>query len=98
MNRRGHAGKVDGTQAAIVEALRDVGVVVRSLAGVGEGMNDLLCALPGELFLIECKVPGERLTPKQKLWHTECPWRNHIAYSVDEALLIANGYRGKRKP
>jgi len=96
MNRRGHAGKVDGNQSAIVDALRAVGVVVRSLAGVGDGMNDLLCAVPGELFLIECKEPGEKLTPKQKDWHRECPWRNHIAFTPDDALLIASHYRKAR--
>ena len=42
MNRRGHAGKVDGNHGPIVDALRSAGVVVRSLAGIGDGMNDLL--------------------------------------------------------
>lgn len=94
-NRRGHAGKVDAVQLPIVAALRAVGVVVRSLAGVGDGMNDLLCAVPGEIFLIECKEPGELLTPKQKDWHREMPWRNHIAHSPAEAIAIAQFYRAK---
>ena len=95
--RAGHAGKVDANQAAVIAALRACGVVVRSLAGVGEGMNDLLCAVPLATFLIECKMPGEHLTPAQKKWHTECPWRNHVVYTVEQALEIAEFYRTKRK-
>lgn len=92
-NRRGHAGKVDGNQETIVEALRAAGVVVRSLAGVGDGMNDLLCVLPEATFLVECKMPDEKLTPAQKRWHGECRFRNHIAYSAEDALAIAQFYR-----
>jgi len=95
MNRRGHAGRVDGNMSEIVDALRAVGVVVRSLAGIGDGMNDLLCVLPQATFLIEVKVSGEQLTPMQKRWHAECPWRNHIAFSAAEAVAIACHYRGK---
>jgi hypothetical protein len=94
-NRRGHAGKVDANQESIVDVLRFHGVIVRSLAGVGDGMNDLLCVLPDVTFLIECKEPGEKLTPKQKDWHRECPYRNHIAYSAAEAVEIAMFYRTK---
>lgn len=95
MNRRGHQGKTDANQTEIVDALRAMGVVVRSLAGVGDGMNDLLCACRGELWLLECKVPGEHLTPKQKAWHAECPWRNHVAYTIGDALLVAQHYLNK---
>lgn len=93
--RAGHSGKVDLNQQAAIDALRACGVVVRSLAGIGGGLNDLLCAVPQATFLIEMKMPGEHLTPMQKKWHTECPWRNHIAYSPLEAVTIANYYRGK---
>ena len=96
MNRRGHAGKVDANQEPIVDALRAAGVVVRSLAGIGDGMSDLLCIVPNATFLIECKMPGEKLTPAQKRWHVEAPWRNHIVHSPDEAVAIAQFYRGKQ--
>lgn len=96
MNRRGHAGKVDANQAAVVDALRAAGVVVRSLAGIGDGMNDLLCIIQQATFLIEVKMPGEQLTPAQKRWHVEAPWRNHIAYSAQQAVEIAAFYRGKQ--
>ena len=96
MNRRGHAGKVDANQQSIVDALKAAGVIVRSLATVGDGMSDLLCAVPQATFLIEVKMPGETLTPKQKDWHRECPWRNHIAHSPEEALAIAAYYRERK--
>lgn len=94
--RAGHSGKVDGNQQAVIDALRARGVVVRSLAGIGGGLNDLLCAVAQATFLIEVKQPGEKLTPAQKKWHIECPWRNHIAYSAAEAVAIAEFYRGKQ--
>lgn len=90
------SGKVDANQQAVIDALRAAGVVVRSLAGIGGGLNDLLCAIPEATFLIEVKMPGEMLTPAQKKWHAECPWRNHIAYSAAEAVAIADFYRGKQ--
>lgn len=91
MTRR--AARVDKNQAEIVDALRAIGVVVRSLAVVGDGMNDLLCAIPQATFLIEVKVPGETLTPAQKKWHRECPWRNHICFDISQALDIVSYYR-----
>lgn len=98
MSRRtGHNGKVDANQTAIADALRAAGVIVRSLAGVGDGMNDLLCIVPQATFLIECKVPGEKLTPLQLKWHKTAPWRNHIAFNVEQALAIVEFYRDTRR-
>lgn len=98
-NRRGHSGRVDAVQAPIVEALDAVGVECVSLAGVGDGVNDLLCAdrLSGELYLVECKQPGEPLTPAQKKFHARFYWRNHLAHSPAEAVAIAEFYRQKKK-
>jgi hypothetical protein len=96
VNRRGHAGKVDANHTEAVDALRAVGVVVRSLAAVGDGMNDLLCIVPAATFLIEVKMPGEKLTPAQKKWHIECPWRNHVAFSAQQAVEIAQHYMTKQ--
>lgn len=96
MNRRGHAGKVDANHGEIVDALRAMGVVCRSLAGVGDGMNDLLCAVPAATFLIEVKISGQKLTPKQKRWHQECPWRNHLVYTAEQAVAIARFYLDER--
>ncbi len=93
---RPRAGRVDANQKIIVEALENDGVIVAVLSAVGDGMDDLLCAVPDELFLIECKVAGEKLTPKEKDWHRKCPWRNHVCYTPAEALLVAAHYRAKQ--
>lgn len=97
-NRRGHSGKVDHVQAPIVEALDENGVECVSLAGIGDGVDDLLCAdrKTSELWLIECKRPGEPLTPKQKKFHARFPYRNHIAHSPEEAVAIAEFYRQRK--
>lgn len=91
------AAKIDGPQPAIVDALRAMGVFVQSLAQVGEGCPDLLCACPGELWLFEVKEIGGRLTPKQKDWHDKVRQRNHIVYDVASAIGIAKHYLGKAK-
>lgn len=71
--------KTDGTQAAIVEALRAAGYRVQILATVGGGCPDLLVGCPwGELVLVECKNPkgrGRELTPAQVAWHAA--WRRY---------------------
>ena len=91
------AEKIDLNQPEIVEALRALpGVIVRSLAGLGDGINDLLVITEPATFLIEVKMPGETLTPKQKDWHRECRWRNHVAYDVESAVAIAKYYLGKK--
>lgn len=90
------SGKVDASHNAHMDALRAAGVICRSLAMVGGGLNDVLCAVPEATFLIEIKEPGETLTPKQKDWHRECPWRNHVSYSPEMSVEIAQFYRGKQ--
>ena len=88
------AAKVDGNQAAIVAALEAAGCAVQSLAGVGQGVPDLLVwqptpvkYYPGRYYLIECK-DGSSFTPAQKKWHASWPGPAHVANSVEDALLI----------
>jgi len=82
------AGKVDSNQAAIVKALRQVGMSVLSLAPMGKGCPDLLVADDDSYFLIEVKGPKGKLTPDQEAFIAE--WRGvvHIARTVDDALQI----------
>lgn len=82
------AAKVDGTQTAIVEALRAAGAFVQSTAAVGAGCPDLIASHRGKWFVIECKEPGGKLTPMQKAWHRDATAPVHLAYSVEDALLI----------
>ena len=67
------AAKVDRNQSEIIQALRSVGphVSVRSLAGQGNGIPDLICGIHGVTYLIEvqdgAKVPSaQKLTPDQQ--------------------------------
>jgi len=86
------AAKVDANQAAVVDALRKAGAMVQSLAGVGEGVPDLLIGIRGKLALFEIKdgskSPSRRkLTPDQVKWHQK--WAGYPVCTVDgvEAAL-----------
>lgn len=95
------AAKIDANQQAIVAALEAAGCAVQSLAGVGQGVPDLLVWTPhvwpepgkklgqrnGGYVLIECK-DGSGFTPAQKKWHASWPGPAHVANSVEDALLI----------
>jgi hypothetical protein len=85
-------GKVDANQAEIVAAIRSLGASVQSLASVGSGCPDLLCAISGFCFLVEVKdgskvQSAQKLTPDQIEWHSK--WRapvyivNSVAQAVD---------------
>jgi Holliday junction resolvase len=82
------AAKVDSNQAAIVKALRQVGMSVLSLAPMGKGCPDLLVADDDSYFLIEVKGPKGKLTDDQVAFINE--WRGavHICRTVDDALKI----------
>lgn len=86
------AAKVDANQVQVVSALRAAGVLVLSLAALGKGVPDLLCAFHGRLVLLEVKdghkVPSARkLTADQIEFHKE--WADvplHVVESPWEAL------------
>lgn len=86
------AAKVDANQEQVVLALRDAGVMVLSLASLGKGVPDLLCAFRGKLVLVEvkdgAKIPSARkLTPDQEKFHkawSEVPL--HVVTSPWDAL------------
>ena len=83
--RRAH--RVDANQGRIVAALRKCGVAVRSLAGIGDGVPDLLAySARSGYVLLEVKVPGEKLTEDQERFHREWPGRIHIVETIDDAL------------
>lgn len=91
-----YAGKIDHNQPEIVEALRDAGVTVLSLAPMGKGCADLLVWVGGKnhpnrsfLLLLEvkdgAKPPSERrLTPDQVKFHAI--WPVTVVTSPAEAL------------
>lgn len=86
------AARVDDNHVAVVEALRKAGAMVQSLAGVGDGVPDLLIGIRGKLALFEIKdgskSPSRRkLTPDQVKWHEQ--WAGYPVCTVDcvEAAL-----------
>lgn len=89
------AAKVDANQKEIVEALRDIGCSVLSLAAVGSGCPDLLVGRRGINFLFEVKDGDKpkskrKLTPDQVKFHAEWNGKIFIVESVDDAIKIIN--------
>lgn len=87
------AAKVDGNHGAVVKALRDAGIAVKSLASVGGGMPDLLCALRGINVLLEVKdgskPPSEReLTKAESEFFAEWPGVVFLVKSPEEAVEV----------
>lgn len=84
-------GRIDANQRAIVEALRQLGATVQSLADVGKGCPDLLVGYKGRNLLVEVK-DGEKCASRQMLTPAEadwgCRWRGQLVIlrSVDEAV------------
>jgi Holliday junction resolvase len=95
-----YAKKVDANQADVVQALRKAGCTIEHLHAVGRGCPDLLCAIAGEVFLIEVKdgakaASAQKLTPDQIVWHAGWGAEVHVVNSVDGALAVAARYRSK---
>jgi hypothetical protein len=92
------AARVDSNHGAIVEALRLAGVHVRSLAAIGDGVPDLLCAVKGHTWLVEVK-DGEKSPSKQKLteaehkFHSEWPGEIWLVTSVETAMQMLRAVR-----
>lgn len=86
MGRTGHKGRKDGNQAAIVAALRAIGVRVRVL-NEGYGLPDLLCYSARDGYrLLETKMRRGQLTPGQVAFLELMPY--NIVRSVDAALAL----------
>lgn len=85
--------RVDRNHAEIVQALRQLGCSVQSLARLGDGCPDLLVGCRGHNFLVEVKAPTkrERLTPDQQDW--KATWRGSVFYvtSAEEAAELLLG-------
>lgn len=83
--------KVDANQERMVQALRQAGCSVESLAAVGKGVPDLLVGIRGENFLLEVKdgekFPSQRkLTPDQVTWHSQWRGQKSVVKNTEEAL------------
>lgn len=91
------AAKTDHNQARIVDALRNIGVTVKSLHTVGQGCPDLLCAIAGHNFLIEVKAEKGKLTEDQIEFHQAWNSIIHVVTNVNDALMIAIKYKKLKK-
>jgi hypothetical protein len=65
------ARRTDTNQAAIVEALRECGVMVHDTHEVGHGFPDLVAAIGGDVYLIEVKAPEGKLNKREERWHDD---------------------------
>ena len=87
------AAKIDSNQTEIIQALRDMGATVQSLAAVGGGVPDLLVAYRSALFLMEVKdgakpPSGRKLTQDQVKWIQGWNSPVYIVKSVEEAIGV----------
>jgi hypothetical protein len=85
------AKRVDGTQPAIVEALRRIGAWVLHLHEVGKGCPDLLVWNRGRFLMLECKVEGEGPNKLQAEFMAACPGEIHVVRSPEEAVAAVIG-------
>ena len=94
-------GKIDENQRLIVAALRDVGASVVSLASVGNGCPDVLCAYHGVNYLLEIKRDEKAtLTDDQKIFHSRWNTPISVVITVEDALraigaISKKGWNGK---
>lgn len=89
------AARVDANHSDIVDALRDAGCSVWSLAGMGQGCPDLMVYSSRRgLLLFEVKdgskpPSARKRTPLQLKWAAEWKGPVYVINSVDEALTEA---------
>jgi len=96
------AARTDADHAAVVHALRKMGVHVVDTSRVGGGFPDLVCACKrhGVTFLVEVKdgdkSPSRRtLTPPQQSFHETWPGALFVVESVaDVPAVIMGAYAG----
>jgi Holliday junction resolvase len=84
------AAKIDANQTAIVEALRDRGAFVQSLAAVGRGCPDLLVGMRSRTILMEIKSRKSATLTKDQIEWANC-WNGGplwVVYTVEQALEI----------
>lgn len=78
-------GKRDQNEPEIIEALEGVGATVVQNP-VGKGQPDLIVGYMGVTYLLEVKMPGNKLNPKQVKWHWNWSGQVDVVTTPDEAL------------
>lgn len=87
------AARTDDNQTEIVQALRQCGCSVQSLAMVGQGVPDILVGFRGRNWLFEIKdgskPPSRRsLTDDEQTWHLRWEGQVDTVEHVDDALRL----------
>ena len=87
------AARVDDNQAALVAALRQLGISVHSTAALGDGFPDLCVGFRGRNYLLEvkdpAKVPSKRvLTPDEQDWHTRWTGQVAVVETLEDCLRV----------
>ena len=86
------AARTDANHGEIVQAYRDHGWRVLSLARLGDGAPDLLVADQAEqLHLVEVKTPKGRMRPQQE-YFTAQGWFVRVVRSVDDVRRHCAGF------
>jgi hypothetical protein len=78
--------RTDANQQLIMDALRLAGATVQTLHTLGRGVPDLLVDYHGTTCVMEVKVPGKRLNPKQQAWRTTWTGPVYVVTTPIEAL------------
>lgn len=94
-----YARRTDDNHAAVVDALRKAGAVVRSLAKVGDGCPDLLVGYRGRTLLLEVKdgskpPSARRLTADEERFFDE--WTGGPLAIVESPELAVDVLTGVR--
>ena len=84
----GRNARVDINHNHIVDALRNVGASVVSLAPMGRGVPDLLVGFRGVNYLLEIKTEKGKLTADQTAFIATYCGRVHIVRTIDEAYSV----------
>ena len=90
------AARTDKNHTQIVSVLRRLGFSVLSLAAVGKGCPDILCAKRGANYLLEIKdgtkpPSARRLTDDQHKFYQNWTGQYQVIKSVEEVIEWANG-------
>jgi len=87
----------DGNHALIRDGLRQLGYDVEDTADLGDGFPDLLVVTKqgfvlldkksyGFIILLEVKMPGQKLTPKEAKFHARFPGPLYVVRSLEMAV------------
>ena len=84
---------VDANQAQIVEDLRQLGLSVATTSQAGDGFPDIIVAYKGFNYMIEIKDGNkppsqQKLTPKQRKFHSKWKGQIDVANSLDGVLKV----------